>query len=80
MGTISTSKARCWTMAQMKQPPCLLGHWRGWRLWEVNKSNQNVIYDDEFTPDLNYTQAGLEKAIKAGEFTFPQCQRRSRVA
>lgn len=37
---------------------------------EVNKSNQNVIYDGEFTPDLNYTQAELEKAIKAGEFTF----------
>ena len=37
---------------------------------EVNKSNQNMIYDGEFTPDLNYTQAELEKAIKAGEFTF----------
>lgn len=37
---------------------------------EVNKSNQNRIYDGEFTPDLNYTQAELTKAIQAGEFTF----------
>ena len=36
----------------------------------VNKSNQNKIYDGEFTPDLNYTQNELEKAIKAGEFTL----------
>lgn len=37
---------------------------------EVNKSNQNKIYNGEFTVDANYTQNELKKAIKAGEFTL----------
>ena len=37
---------------------------------EVNKSNQNKVYDGEFTPYLDYTQSDLQKAILAGEFTF----------
>lgn len=37
---------------------------------EVNKSNQNRIYNGEFTIDANYTQNELKKAVKAGEFTF----------
>lgn len=37
---------------------------------EVNKSNQNKIYNGEFTIDTNYTQTDLKKAIKAGEFTL----------
>jgi hypothetical protein len=37
---------------------------------EVNKSNLNKKYDGEYTVDTNYTQAQLETAIKAGEFTF----------
>lgn len=36
----------------------------------VNKSCQNKKYDGEFTIDTDYTQAELEAAIKAGEFTF----------
>lgn len=37
---------------------------------EVNKSNQNKVYNGEFTVDTNYTQSDLKKAIKAGEFTL----------
>lgn len=37
---------------------------------EVNKSNQNKIYNGEFTVDVDYTQNELKKAIKAGEFTL----------
>jgi hypothetical protein len=37
---------------------------------EVNKSNQNKIYDGEFTIEADYTQSELTKAIKAGEFTL----------
>lgn len=36
----------------------------------VNRSNQNKIYNGEFTVDANYTQNELKKAIKAGEFTL----------
>ncbi len=36
----------------------------------VNRSNQNKIYNGEFTVDANYTQNDLKKAIKAGEFTL----------
>ncbi len=36
----------------------------------VNKSNQNRIYNGEFTIDANYTQNELKKAMKAGEFTL----------
>lgn len=35
---------------------------------EVNKSNQNKVYNGEFTVDTNYTQNQLAAAIKAGEF------------
>lgn len=38
----------------------------------VNASATNKIYDGEFTVDVDYTQAQLESAIKAGEFTFHQ--------
>lgn len=38
----------------------------------VNKSNLNKVYDGEFTVDVNYTQAQLIAAIKAGEFTLHQ--------
>ena len=37
---------------------------------EVNKSNQNKVYNGEFTVDTNYTQSQLIAAIKAGEFTL----------
>jgi hypothetical protein len=37
---------------------------------EVNKSNQNKVYNGEFTVNVDYTQNELKKAIKAGEFTF----------
>lgn len=37
---------------------------------EVNKSNLNKKYDGEFTVEADYTQAELEAAIKAGEFTL----------
>lgn len=36
----------------------------------VNKSNLNKKYDGEYTVNTDYTQSQLEKAIKAGEFTF----------
>lgn len=38
----------------------------------VNASATNKIYDGEFTVDVDYTQAQLEAAIKAGEFIFHQ--------
>lgn len=37
---------------------------------EVNRSNQNKIYNGEFNIDANYTQNALQKAIKDGEFTL----------
>lgn len=37
---------------------------------EVNRSNQNRIYNGEFTVEAGYTQNELKKAVKAGEFTF----------
>lgn len=37
---------------------------------EVNKSNQNKIYNGEFRVDVGYTQNELRKAIQAGEFTL----------
>lgn len=36
----------------------------------VNKSCLNKKYDGEFTPDCDYTQAQLTKAIQDGEFTL----------
>lgn len=37
---------------------------------EVNKSNQNKIYNGEFTVDTDYTQSELKQAIKSGEFAL----------
>lgn len=37
---------------------------------DINKSNLNKRYNGEFTIAADYTQAQLEAAIKAGEFTF----------
>lgn len=37
---------------------------------EVNKSNQNRVYDGEFLVDTDYTQTELEEAIQSGEFTL----------
>lgn len=37
---------------------------------EVNKSNQNMVYDGEFLVDTVYTQAMLRKALKAGELVL----------
>lgn len=36
----------------------------------VNKSNQNKIYNGEFTMEAEYTQEELKKAIREGNFTF----------
>lgn len=38
----------------------------------VNASNTNKIYDGEYEVEASYTQAELEQAIKAGEFTLHQ--------
>ena len=45
----------------------------------VNASATNKIYDGEYTVDVDYTQAQLEAAIKAGEFTFHQVGDKVRV-
>ena len=37
---------------------------------KVNKSNLNKKYDGEFTVDVDYSQAELEQALLAGEFTL----------
>lgn len=37
---------------------------------EVNKSNQNRIYNGEFTVGADYTQSQLKQAIRDGEFTL----------
>lgn len=37
---------------------------------EVNKSNQNKVYDGEFTVEVAYTQNELSAAIDAGEFVL----------
>lgn len=37
---------------------------------EVNKSNQNKIYNGEFIVNVDYTQNELKSAIKAGSFMF----------
>lgn len=46
---------------------------------EVNKSNQNRIYDGEFTADTDYTQTALAAAIKAGEFMLHKVNDKVRV-
>lgn len=45
----------------------------------INASNTNRKYDGEFEIDAVYTQSELEKAIKAGEFTFHQVGSEIRV-
>ncbi len=37
---------------------------------EVNKSNQNKIYNGEFTVYTDYTQNELKNSVRAGEFTL----------
>lgn len=37
---------------------------------DLSSSCTNALYDGEFSVDVNYTQAQLKAAIKAGEFTF----------
>lgn len=39
---------------------------------EANKSNQNRVYDGEFSVDTSRTQSQLRAAIKAGEFVLHQ--------
>lgn len=46
---------------------------------EVNKSNQNKIYDGEFKVEADYTQNELKKAVKAGEFAFHKVGENIRV-
>lgn len=38
----------------------------------VNKSNQNKVYDGEFSVDIDYTQEQLKEAIRSGEFVLHQ--------
>ena len=45
----------------------------------VNRSASNKVYNGEFTPNLNYTQAQLEASITAGEFTLHQVDTDARV-
>lgn len=37
---------------------------------EVNRSNQNKIYNGEFAVEANYTQTELKNAVNTGEFVF----------
>lgn len=45
----------------------------------VNKSNQNKLYDGEFTVDTNFTQTELEQALANGEFVLHQVNSDVRV-
>lgn len=45
----------------------------------VNKSNQNKLYDGEFTVNTAYTQTQLVAAINAGEFTLHKVNSNIRV-
>ena len=45
----------------------------------VNRSLTNSTYTGEYDIDTNYTQTQLEKAIKAGEFTFHRVGDQTRV-
>ena len=45
----------------------------------VNRSMTNSTYTGEYDIDTNYTQTQLEKAIKAGEFTFHRVDDQTRV-
>ncbi|MCM1055216.1 MAG: phage tail sheath family protein [Bacteroides sp.] len=37
---------------------------------EINRSNQNKLYNGEFTVDAEYTQSQLKAAVKRGEFVL----------
>ena len=45
----------------------------------VNRSVLNRVYDGEYEPVVDFTQAQLEAAIKAGEFTFHKVGQAIRV-
>ena len=45
----------------------------------INRSMTNSTYTGEYDIDTNYTQTQLEKAIKAGEFTFHRVGDQTRV-
>ena len=46
---------------------------------EVNKSNTNKLYNGEFTPKVDFTQAELETCIDEGEFVLHQVSSDVRV-
>lgn len=46
---------------------------------EVNKSNQNRVYDGEFSVKADYTQLELTKALRAGEFILHRVGQEYRV-
>lgn len=45
----------------------------------INKSNTNIVYDGEYTVEVNYTQAQLETAIESGYFTLHKVGNEIRV-
>lgn len=45
----------------------------------VNKSNQNKVYDGEFTVDTDFTQTQLEQALASGEFVLHRVNNDVRV-
>lgn len=46
---------------------------------EVNRSNQNRIYNGGFTVEADYTQTELKTAVKSGEFVFHKVGQEIRV-
>lgn len=46
---------------------------------EVNRSNQNRIYNGGFTVETSYTQTELKTALKSGEFVFHKVGQEIRV-
>lgn len=45
----------------------------------INKTNDNMVYDGEYTVDVAYTQQQLEDAISAGKFIFHRVSGQVRV-
>ncbi len=45
----------------------------------INKTNDNMVYDGEYTADVAYTQQQLEDAISAGKFIFHRVSGQVRV-
>ena len=45
----------------------------------VNRSNQNKVYNGNFTADTAYTQTELKAALKSGEFVFHKVGQQVRV-